>query len=191
MEQWLTLYTKAKAEYQVVATLQARGFEVYLPEIEALGPRQSHRTQPFFPCYLFTRLDFEVVGWSELQWTPGLRRIVNVDRRPLPLPAGMIDLLRRRLDGVEQAGGLARFKPGETVRITAGPFSDMEAVFVGPTTPAQRVQVLLTILGRASRVHLSPQDLEKSSSSTPAPPYHGMRRTRGGGRRIKQEPATA
>jgi transcriptional antiterminator RfaH len=190
MEQWFTLYTKAKAEYQVAATLQARGFEVYLPEIEGPDPRSDHRTQPFFPCYLFTRLDFEVVGWSELQWTPGLRRIVSIDRRPLPLPAGIIDLIRGRLGDIEQAGGLVRFKPGETVRITDGPFSDMEAVFIGPTTPAQRVQVLLTILGRASRVHLNPQELEKSSGSAPAPPYHGMRRTRGGGRRIKQEPAT-
>lgn len=184
MREWFTLYTKPQAEYQVQAALQARGFEVYLPEIETAKPQPGRNKRPFFSCYLFVKLDFELVGLAQLQWTPGLRRIVSVDGRPIPLPQEMIDLVRRHLGDIERSGGLARFKPGERVRIIEGPFSEMEAVFAGPSTSAQRVQVLLNILGRTSRVHLDADSLEESSGSRPQHPYHGQRRTRGRGRRI-------
>ena len=77
------------------------------------------------------------------------------------------------------------FRPGDEVRIIEGPFRDMLAVFHGPATPAQRVQVLLEILGRASRVQVEVTDLEKvTPGSTPAAPKRS-RRTRGQGRRLK------
>jgi len=184
MKERFTLYTKPQAEYQVAAALQARGFELYLPEIEAIKPRQGHNRRPFFPCYLFVQLDLESIGLSQLQWTPGLRRMVSVDGRPASLSQEMIDLVRRRLGDIKRSGGLARFKPGERVKIVEGPFSEMEAVFAGPSTPAQRVQVLLNILGRTSRVHVEADSLEKCSGDHRQPPDHGKRRTRGRGRRI-------
>jgi len=70
------------------------------------------------------------------------------------------------------------------VRITDGPFRDMWAIFEGPTTPSQRVQVLLTILGHARRVQLEPADLEKVPTGAEGPIPKRPRRTRGRGRRI-------
>ncbi len=57
----------------------------------------------------------------------------------------------------------------------------MLAIFDEPTTPARRVQVLLSILG-ASRVQVDVADLEKVDAEVPAPKRR--RRTRGRGRRI-------
>jgi len=60
MERWYTLYTKPNAEYQVVATLQQRDVQTYLPEMEM--PKASgkgRRKKPFFPCYVFSKIDFE------------------------------------------------------------------------------------------------------------------------------------
>jgi transcription antitermination factor NusG len=105
MEQWYTLYTKPNSEYQVANTLERQGIHTYLPELES--PKTQHKSgrKPFFPCYLFTRIDFTKVGLSRLQWTPGLRRVVAFDDQPVPLPDEVINLIRRKLGELNAAGG--------------------------------------------------------------------------------------
>lgn len=187
MEQWYTLHTKPKAEYQVTAVLQQREIETYLPEIVTPTANKGKRKQPFFPCYLFARIDFARVGLSVVQWTPGLRRVVTFEEQPATVPAEMIALIRQKLDQLEAAGGLPRynFKYGDTVRIKEGPFQDMLALFNEPTTSAERVQVLLNILGQACRVKLDIASLEKAEGQiSPSTPPKRPRRTRGRGRWI-------
>jgi transcription elongation factor/antiterminator RfaH len=187
MEQWYTLYTKPNAEYQVVTALQKRGIETYLPEIEIAKERRVRDRKPFFPCYLFIKADLKVVGLSRVRRTPGLRRIVAFDDCPVPLPDEVINLIRCKLDELNAAGGqpMHTFRPGDTVRITDGPLQNMLAVFEGPTTPAERVQVLLTFLGHARRASVPVTDLEKTPSGAEVSVPKRPRRTRGQGRRIK------
>ncbi len=65
----------------------------------------------------------------------------------------------------------------------------MLAAFERPATPAERVQVLLTFLGQASRMSIPVTALEKAppEAQAPAPkaPKRRRRRTRGRGRRNK------
>lgn len=189
MEQWYILHTKPNAEYQVVAALQKRNIQTYLPETEMpKGRRKGRRKKPFFPCYVFSKVDFEVVGLSQVQWIPGLRRIVSSDDRPVPLPDEVIDLIRRRLGEIETNGGwpIHTFKLGDAVRIINGPFQNMVAIFDGPTTPSKRVQVLLDILGHASRVQVDMQDLKRVSDRIQTPQPRRPRHTRGRGRYISR-----
>lgn len=185
MEKWYTLYTKPNAEHQVVKALAQRQIHTYFPEIEIPKTRQGRK--PFFPCYLFVRVDLGVVGISSLQWTPGLRRVVAFGEQPAALPDEVIELIQRGLSEMEAAGAWTAhgFKPGDTVLITSGPFEDMLAIFAGPTTPARRVQVLLNILGHASRVQVEVNDLAKAPEAVEVPPLVRSRGTRGKGRKIK------
>jgi transcriptional antiterminator RfaH len=187
MKQWYTLCTKPNAEYQVTTALQRREIETYLPELEVVQAKQRREKKPFFPGYLFVKLDFETMGISAVQWTPGLRNIVAFGGQPVPLPNEVIDLIRCRLGEIEAAGGWPAhsFKPGDTVRITAGPFRDMLAIFDGPSTPAKRVQILLAVLGQANRMQIDVDNLEKASPCPKAPPAKRARRTRGRGRHIR------
>jgi transcriptional antiterminator RfaH len=184
MEQWYTLYTKPGAEYQVVKTLAQRQIHTYLPEIKLLKT-QVHK--PFFPCYLFARVDLRLIGVSVLQWTPGLRRVVAFGDQPTPLPDKVVGLIQHKLSELEAAGDWSAhaFKPGDTVLITSGPFQDMLAIFAGPTTPTRRVQVLLNILGHASRVQVEVSDLAKAPMEAEVPIQKRSRGTRGQGRKIK------
>jgi transcription elongation factor/antiterminator RfaH len=189
MEQWYTLYTKPNAEYQVVTALQRRGIQSYLPEIESVKDRGGRDRKPFFPCYLFIKADLRVVGLSRVRWTPGLRRIVSCDDWPVPLPEELISLIQRKLGQINAAGNrpVHNFQPGDTVRITDGPLQSMLAIFEGPTTPAERVRVLLTFLGHARRVSLPVADLEKAPSNAEVSMPKRPRRTRGQGRRIRND----
>jgi transcriptional antiterminator RfaH len=182
MEYWYTLYTKPNAEYQVEAALQQRGIETYLPETESPRPRKGRPSKPFFPCYLFMKVDMQRVGLSQVQWTPGLRRIVAFDERPAALADDVIDLIRGRLQG----GGWSaqRFQPGDKVRITEGPLKGLLAIFDRPSTPGERVEVLLTFLGQVSRASVAAVDLERAPAEAQVPQPRPPRRTRGRGRRI-------
>lgn len=185
MEQWYTVHTKPNREYHVATTLRQRKLQVYLPETEATNARTGRKGKPFFPGYLFVKVDFEAVGLSNLRWIPGLHRIVAFDGRPVPVPGEIIDLIRYKLGEVESTGGRPEhaFQPGDAVRIIDGPFRGMLAIFDKPTEPAKRVQVLLRILG-ASRVEVDVTDLEKATSDAEVAAPKRPRRTRGRGRRI-------
>jgi transcriptional antiterminator RfaH len=186
MENWYVLHSKPNAEYQVANALKGRGIQTYLPEIEAPKARLGRKRQPFFPCYLFVRVDLEAVGLSQVQWTPGLRRIVAFGDRPTSVADEVIDLIQRRLGEMEASGGLTghTFMPGDTVRITDGPMQGMLAVFERPTTPSERVQVLLTFLGQANRARVPVTDLEKVTPETNSPASGSSERRRG--RRIRR-----
>ena len=188
MKQWYTLHTKPKSEYQVAQVLQQRGIQTYVPQIEVVDARSKKRKKnPFFPCYIFSNIDLTTVSISQVQWTPGLRNFVNFGQHPIPVPDDVINLIRRKLDKLATDGGWSNhpFKPGDTVRIIDGPFCNMLAVFDGMTTPNERVQVLLDILGHASRVQVNVTDLEAVPAGAEAPLPKRPRRTRGRGRRIK------
>jgi len=113
---------------------------------------------------------------------------VTFDDQPASMPDEIVNLIQRKLGEIEDAGGWPAhsFKPGDTVRITDGPLQGVLAIFEGPTTPARRVRVLLTILGQARRAQVSVTDLEKASTGLVALPPKQPRRTRGRGRRIKK-----
>lgn len=187
MEKWYTLHTKPNAEYQLAAALRERYIHTYLPELIDPEGGSGQVSKPFFPCYLFSQIDFETTELSQILWTPGLRRIVSFDEQPTPVPDEIIELIQKKLSEFAVAGGRVAppFNPGDTVRITDGPFQDMLAIFEGPCTPAERVQVLLDILGRASRVQLNLTQLEEVTAAAPEPLPERRRRTRGKGRRIK------
>ena len=186
MEHWYTLHTKPNAEYRVMKSLEHEGFEVYLPQLEVYTANKQRKLRPFFPCYLFVQVDFETVSISQVQWTPGLRQIVSFAGRPARMPAQAISLIQQKLAELGTIQEFSHnFQPGDTVRITEGPFQDMLAIFKGPTTPRQRVEVLLKFLGQANRAIVDVTNLEKADSDeTETPPAKKPRRTRGRGRRI-------
>jgi transcriptional antiterminator RfaH len=194
MEQWYTLNTKPNAEQWVATALGDRGIQIYLPQIAGFRSSQQHGKKPFFPCYLFAKIDLKVVGQPQLQWTPGLRRVVAFDNRPVPLADEVIELIQVKLGEIEASVNwpARNFEPGEAVQIIAGPFKDMLAIFEGPATPSQRVQVLLTILGHASRMQVDVTNIKEAPPAEASPAIEASeskrpRRTRGRGRYIKNQ----
>ena len=147
---------------------------------------------PFFPCYLFLKADFETTRLSTVQWTAGLRRIISYQSDCSALSTEFIELIQQKVQRFSaHPQFLCRFKPGDSVRITAGPLQDLVAIFDQPLNDRQRVQVLLHILGQFNRVTVHAQHLEKAPAHLTEPPPKPRRRTRGGGRWIAGVPNLA
>ena len=184
MEAWYALYTKPNAEAQVARALEARGFRYFLPMLAPTKP--DARPQPLFPSYLFALCDLSTVGVEQLEFLPGLRRIVSFSGRPAALSQEAIDLMARELDEIEAAGGLRKhqFKPGDAVVIDSGPLAGLRGVFQGPLGPAERVRILVRFLGETNRVEAPLEAVRKAGDDDM---LRRRRGTRGRGRRINYQ----
>ena len=139
--------------------------EVYFPalHVEPKNPRAS-RVRPFFPGYMFVRIDLDDQGDNALRWTPGTMGLVRFGDKPAIVPDNLIGELRHRLATLQEKGGSEekQYEKGERVRIVDGPFAGYEAIFDAHLSGNDRVHVLLSFLSREPRrLRLSKQDIEK------------------------------
>ena len=163
MTHWYLIYTKPHKEPQVNRLLQEREIETFFPVVQLeRGYGRGIRAEPFFPHYLFFRVNLQREDANGLQWLAGVRSIVHFDGQPAVVPEEIVVDLRQRLLPYEEKvlhPGEWRFQPGEEVDIVKGPFAGWEAVFQKGLNGKDRVQVLLHILGAWNRVELGTNDI--------------------------------
>jgi transcription antitermination factor NusG len=187
MDAWYALHTKPHSELRVHRTLVERGFNAYLP---LLAPRKDAHAQPLFPAYLFVYCDLDVIELSDLQWIPGLRRILSFEGRPAVVPEDAIYLIRTKTDEINAQGGLPMhtFKAGDEVVIEQGPLRGLRGIFQGPMKPSERVQILISFLGEANRAEI-PVEALRAVSEEESERFR-RRTTRGRGRRVRYREQT-
>ncbi|MFN8441725.1 MAG: transcription termination/antitermination NusG family protein [Caldilineaceae bacterium] len=186
---WYVLHTKPRRELLVASLLDRQdALALFLPEVKQ-RQRGELQLAPLFPCYLFVHADLTRLPTTLLTRTPGVIGLVGNEHQPLPVADEVVTHLRKRVAEVNAQGGLIlhSFYEGERVRITGGSLQGLDAVFVGPLHPAARVQVLLHFLGRQQQVEVDVDLLEKAPALPSASQLPRPRRTRGQGRRIRQE----
>ncbi len=152
MKHWYALYTQPRKERQVHGWLVEQGFESFLPTVRRKVRRSDRPDEMvYFPCYLFARFDFNDTPQSSIAWMPGIRRIVSFGEQPAIVPEELVDLIRHRLSEVDEVG-YPRLKQGDRVRFLSGPLRDLDAIFDRPLSSADRVRVLLKVMGRMTAV---------------------------------------
>src|SRR5690606_21249936 len=161
---WYTLHTHPHKESQVVQYLQSNNIVTFYPtlKVKPVNPRSS-RVRGFFPRYLFVQADLDEVGLNGLQWIPGAVGLVSFGGEPAVVPDAFIHELKRRIDRIEQSGGLHLdgLKQGDQVKIVRGPFANYEAIFDAHLPAEARVLVLLHWLGREVKVKVNANAVEK------------------------------
>ena len=164
MEHWYLVYTKPQKEKFVIRQVEDRGFEVFYPILQfERGYSRGIRAEPYFPHYVFVRLDLESGFASNLRWLAGVRTIVHFGGGPAVVPDSVVDQLRQRLQPYEHK--VLRksewlFKPGQRVLVTGGPFAGLEAVFQRGLKSSERVQILLHTLGAWTRTEINGRDIK-------------------------------
>jgi transcriptional antiterminator RfaH len=157
---WFALYTNPHKEYLVQGLLRDKRVEVYLPEAPVVVRRRDRREKkPFFPHYLFARLDLNDDRMAEVRWMPGVRHIVSAGEQPVPVPDEVVSYIRHRLATLVRIEPEGPFKKGDLVHIVHGPFEGLDAVFDQRLSPERRVRVLLDLMGRLVATELDLDDL--------------------------------
>lgn len=161
MRHWYALYTKPRMEQHVGNLLKSKGIETYVPTMRVTRQRRPTVERAFFPRYMFARLDLEAIGLSAIKWTPGLTSIVSFNDGPAVVPDEVVALIKARVSEIEKHGYGSTFRSGDRVRITEGPFKDLEAIFDRPLSAADRVRILVEVLGRLTACEIEAGYLEK------------------------------
>jgi transcription elongation factor/antiterminator RfaH len=160
---WYLVHTKPRQEDVALTNLQRQGYECYLPQmrVERIRRRKAEiATEPMFPRYLFIQLDSSDQGksWSPIRSTLGVSQLVHFGARAAKVDDTLVDLLRQR----EQAMPLdPMFHSGDSVFITDGPFSGIEAIY--QTADAERrAFILLEILSKPVSMQIDTGHLRKA-----------------------------
>lgn len=146
---WYVLHSKPHMEEVLWRQVQSRGFEVYYPHLRVRPINLRARVvRPYFPRYLFVRVDLEEVGLSVFQWMPGAIGLVCFGGVPATVPPILIEAIRLRVDAINAAGGdpSVHFKPGDRVRVAEGPFAGYEGIFDVRLNGKERARILLQLL---------------------------------------------
>jgi transcriptional antiterminator RfaH len=153
---WYAVQSQPRREQLALLHLARQGFEAFCPMVSRVGkvgraPRPAQT--PFFPGYLFVRLDLEQQRWRSINGTIGVMRLVAFGSggRPAPLPEGFVE----RLQELDRGGALPadELKAGDRVRVIGGPLDDVCGVLEA-SSGQERVTILLTLLGQETRVSL-------------------------------------
>jgi transcriptional antiterminator RfaH len=158
---WYLLHCKPRQDGRAIENLQRQGFECFGPARPVERLRDGRRCsvmEPLFPGYLFIHLDPNNDNWGALRSTRGVDQIVRFNEYPLPIRNELISDIRSRL--AQSIVEEPYLKPGERVRITGGPFAQLEAIFVA-NDGDQRVILLLNILAKDQQLSFPLQSVRK------------------------------
>lgn len=161
VRRWYLVRTLTGREMTAAFQLERQGFEVFLPK-QMKTVRHARRVRSvlaaFFPGYLFVSLDLGRDRWRSINGTLGVAHLVGQGDRPTAAPHRVVQGLR---DMVDERGVFTTpmFKPGQDVRVAAGPFVDHLAV-IERLDGAGRVRVLLALVNGRVPVDLPQEFLE-------------------------------
>jgi len=160
---WYVVRVKPHRDHFAAANLLQRGVEIYQPILLKRRPRAKQlRSEPFFPGYLFARVELLSSQWMAARSAPDVAYFLGQNGYPTPLPKGFVAGLKARLELLNEQGGVPRFNSGDRVVVTRGPFEFFEAVFDRNLSPGGRSRILVQLFGRLVAVELHEDCLEKA-----------------------------
>jgi transcriptional antiterminator RfaH len=153
---WYAVHTQPNREFRAKNQLENQGFEVFLPKrLKTIrhARRLTSLPAPFFPRYLFIRLDLARHRWRSVNGTFGVASLVMLGEMPRPVPHGIVEAM---IASVDAAGLLCleqNLMVGAQVRLAAGPFAEKLGI-LDRLDDSGRVRVLLEIMGGTVPVQL-------------------------------------
>ena len=142
--------------------------EVLVPTEEVVEVRDGKKRKSerkFYPGYVLVQMEMNDESWHLVKQTPRVMGFIGgTADKPAPITDREADaILQRVRDGADRPTHKTIYEPGEVVRVIDGPFADFNGVVEGVDYDKSRLQVAVTIFGRATPVELEFTQVEKSA----------------------------
>ena len=174
-KRWYVIHAYSGFEKQVMRSLNERVKlyamedhfgEILVPVEEIVEMRDGKRRmseRKFYPGYVLVEMDMNDQSWHLVNETPRVMGFIGgTPEKPAAITQKEADaMLRRVQDGTDKPRPKTLFEPGETVRVTDGPFADFNGVVEEVNYEKSRLQVSVLIFGRATPVELEFSQVEK------------------------------
>ena len=164
---WYLVYTKPRQEVLAQENLVRQGYGVYLPKVRLMRRRRGKQeavVEPLFPRYLFIHLDTQSDNWAPIRSTFGVASLVRFGSEPAQVPDELVAHLKAQ-EGQEGLHEWAevKLKVGDRVRVAEGPLKGVEGILLAKSGQ-ERVMLLLEMLGKEVRTHLTVSQIESADS---------------------------
>jgi transcriptional antiterminator NusG len=181
-KQWFVLHTLTGQEQKVKRSIEARVRieemgefigEVVIPTEKVSEVKNGVKTtvtRKFFPGYVLINLALydestrELVEptWRFLKETSGVIGFIGGER-PMPLSAAEVDAIVNQVqEKKEKVKPKVQFEPGETVKITDGPFMSFNGTVDEVDPDRGKLKVSVAIFGRSAPVELEYWQVERA-----------------------------
>ena len=161
---WFVAQLRPNGLAQARVHLRRQRFESFSPErmsSQSLRGRLMQNRQPLFPGYLFVQFNPDAPGWTAINNTRGIARLLLQDpRRPRALPQSLMAGLQARCGPDELVKPADDLEVGDQIRILSGPFADF-ITQIDHLPDSERVGVLLDLMGRDVRTSLHRGQISK------------------------------
>ncbi|GAA5173406.1 transcription termination/antitermination protein NusG [Niveibacterium umoris] len=157
---------RALVERIARAGMQDKFGQILVPVEEVIEMRNGQKVtteRKFFPGYVLVEMDMDDESWHLVKSTPRVTGFIGgTANKPTPITQKEVDkILQQVQEGVEKPKPKVLFEIGEMVRVKEGPFADFNGNVESVNYEKSRLNVSVTIFGRATPVELSFGEVEK------------------------------
>ncbi|MBA0165942.1 MULTISPECIES: transcription/translation regulatory transformer protein RfaH [Pectobacterium] len=162
MEAWYLLYCKRGQLLRAKEHLERQDVTCVSPMItldKIVRGKRTEVCEPLFPNYLFVEFDPERIHTTTISATRGVSNFVRFGALPATIPQQVIDELSLRpTQGIIDP---LTPQPGDSVVITDGIFSGLQAIYTEPDGEA-RSMLLLNMLNKQVRQSIDNREFRKA-----------------------------
>lgn len=170
---WYAVHTYAGYENAVQRNLrqridslnmQEKIFNVVVPtekKIKIKGNKRVEVEEKTYPGYVLVDMIVTDDSWYVVRNTPRVTGFVGAGVNPVPLNQKEVDGLFKSMNQTDEAKYTALYTMDEPVKITDGPFKDLEGIISEVDTKLGKVKVLVSLFGRETPVELDFLQIKK------------------------------
>jgi transcriptional antiterminator NusG len=175
-KKWYAVHTYSGFEDQVKIGLEERisssGLKKYFGEI--IIPKEDviekstkgikKRVQrKFLPGYIFVNMEINTETWHLLKGTPKVTGFVGDQLNPQYVDESEIEKIKAQInEGIKRPKSKIEFSKGDSVKIIDGPFSGFNGIIDDIKLDKNKLEVLVSIFGRATPVELDFTQVERN-----------------------------
>lgn len=132
--------------------------------VEMRDGKKRKSERKFYPGYVLVEMDMNDESWHLVKDTPRVMGFIGgTAEKPAPLTSKEAEaILQRVQEGADKPTQKTIYEPGEVVRVIDGPFADFNGTVEKVNYEKSRLQVSVSIFGRATPVELEFTQVEKS-----------------------------
>ncbi|MCX6800058.1 MAG: transcription termination/antitermination protein NusG [Candidatus Falkowbacteria bacterium] len=169
---WFAIHTYSGYEENVANNLRQRIesmdmedkiFKILIPTEKKIKIKNGKRKvieEKIFPGYVLVEMVVNDDSWYVVRNTPNVTGFIGTGTIPTPLSEKEIKNLQKRM-GVEEPKFNIDVTKGSPVKITDGPFKNLEGKVVSLDESKGRVKVLVSMFGRETSVELDFLQIKK------------------------------
>ena len=169
---WYVLHTYSGYEEAVVRNLKQRIesfgmedkiFNVLVPtekKIKIKGGKREMIEEKIYPGYVLVEMIVTDDSWYVVRNTPRVTGFIGSGSTPVPVSPEEIKNLQKKM-GVEEPKYKIDVLVGDAVKITDGPFKDMDGKISEIDEQRGRVKVLVSMFGRETPIELDFLQIKK------------------------------